>query len=128
MRKQRRDEIRGLKNLGMNAGVYKVRRNVINLIYELKEIVPNLPRIQVRITEDNHKWNGVATMNGCEIWVPCSSAMRSHEQLRRTVYHEVLHAAYGIEHVEGCKLMGPVWNKITKKEAQDLFKYYATAN
>jgi len=40
------------KNLKMDDKVYKLRRRVINLIYELKKIKPDLPRITVRITED----------------------------------------------------------------------------
>lgn len=114
-----------MKNLKMNKEVYQLRRNVIELIYELKDLYPNLPRVTVRITEDSDKISGVAELNGYKIWVPANSANRNKASLRRTVYHEVLHAVFGVGHFKGCPLMGPVWTKISKVQAGKLFLSYA---
>mgnify|MGYP003630326674 FL=1 len=56
-----------IKNFKMNDEVYKLRRQVIELIYEAKRGGINLPRIAVRIGEQKAKHKnvlGVATMNG----------------------------------------------------------------
>lgn len=121
----RKLKTKDLKNLDMNKQVYKLRRNVMELIYEAKAVVPTLPRISVRITEKDYTINGVGRMNDCIIWIPANSAGRTKDQLRRTVFHEILHAAYGVEHVDGCKLMGPVYNNISKQDAEKLFAKYA---
>ena len=114
-----------LKNRNMNPEVYNLRRAVIELIYEAKETVPNLPRIDVRITENSSEVNGIARMSGMIIWIPSNSANRPKDQLRRTVFHEICHAVFGTAHVNNCKLMGPLYNDITKYEAHKLLKKYA---
>jgi hypothetical protein len=115
----------GLKNKEMNFEVYALRRKVIELIYEAKQTVPNLPRIEVRITEESDRVNGVARVGGKAIWIPSNSAGRTEDQLRRTVFHEICHAAFGADHVEGCPLMAPVYQDISKKTAHMLLKKYA---
>lgn len=51
-----------VKNKNMNNEVYKLRRKVINIIYDLKKDL-DLPRIIVRITDNNGNILGVGTMN-----------------------------------------------------------------
>lgn len=119
-------ETDGLKNLKMSDEVYVLRRKVIELIYEAKTLVPSLPRISVRITEDSQEVNGKARLNKNIIWIPANSSIRNTNELRRTVFHEILHAAYGIQHKTFCKLMGSAYTDITKVEADRLFKKYAT--
>ena len=114
-----------LKNLDMNEDVYALRRAVIDLIYEAKETLPDLPRIEVRITVDSDKLNGVARMSEKMIWIPANSAKRSRNELRRTVFHEICHAVFGTEHVNGCALMGPVYKDIDKRVAHRLLLKYA---
>jgi hypothetical protein len=114
-----------LKNLKMNNETYALRSKVMELIYEAKALVPSLPRITLRITENSDRVNGVAQLNDNLIWIPANSPRRSKDQLRRTVFHGILHAAYGVEHVASCKLMGSVYTDITKSEAEKLFKKYA---
>ena len=42
------------KNYKMTNEVYKLRRKVINVLYELKNMGYNLPRIDVRIGQSKH--------------------------------------------------------------------------
>jgi len=126
-RKKRWDELGGerkhMSNLQMDPEVYKLRRTVIDLIYEARELAP-LPRITVRITEDDtfrHRM-GVAGMNANIIRIPKSSTKISKKDLRAIVYHEILHAILGVPHDNKCKLMSPYFEPLTKKEAQTLFK------
>ena len=41
------------------------------------------------------------------------------------VLHEILHAVYAIEHVDGCKLMSASVIGCTDAEAYELFQQYA---
>ena len=51
-----------IKNFKMNDEVYKLRRQVINLIYEVKKEFLSFPRIEVRIGEArNHNSTAVTT-------------------------------------------------------------------
>lgn len=126
--RKRRDTTapRAHRNLKMNDEVYKLRRKVIDHIYEAKAMVPSLPRIEVRITECEHREIlGCARMKDCVIWIPKTSIAR--DDLRATVLHEVLHAAYGIPHISGCPLMGASSSKTTKVQEDGLFVKYASA-
>jgi hypothetical protein len=40
-----------IKNFKMNDDVYSLRRKVINMIYEVKNHIKDLPRVEVRIGE-----------------------------------------------------------------------------
>ena len=52
-----------IKNFDMNDNTYKMRRQVINMLYEIKREVKNFPRIEVRIGEArDHKVLGVAQL------------------------------------------------------------------
>ena len=111
-----------LKNLKMNDEVYKLRRKVIDLVYEAKSLVPSLPRITVRITEDAGKTLGVAKMKGNIIWV--TKRAIGHPNLRVVVFHEIQHGVGGIKHQKG-GLMNPSVVNLTKSQAQKEFKYWA---
>ena len=55
-KKGKKMKTKQIKNFKMNDSVYKLRRQVINLIYEVKSQIKNLPRIDVRIGEPrNHR-------------------------------------------------------------------------
>ena len=59
-----------IKNFKMNDEVYKLRRQVINLIYEVKKEFLSFPRIEVRIGEArNHNVLGVAKLSKKQIWI-----------------------------------------------------------
>jgi len=111
-----------LKNLKMDDDVYKLRRKVMDLIYEARTLAPDIPRITVRITEDAGKTLGVARMKGNIIWIT-KSAIR-HPNLRTVVFHEICHGIGGIKHQKG-GLMNPSLVNLTKYQAQKEFKYWS---
>lgn len=96
------------KNLDMNKDVYALRKQVMEIIYQAKKLVPSLPRIDVRITEPKDKRIlGTAIMNGCMIWIS-KETVKNTKILKQTVYHEILHAVYGMQHDETCPMMKAV--------------------
>ena len=110
-----------LKNLRMDSSVYALRRQVMNIIYSIKKVV-NLPRVDVRITESDRKYLGVAMMNDNTIWIPESTI--NCDMLYQIVLLELLHAVYGLDHVEGCPLMAACPVAISNDKALTLFKHY----
>lgn len=131
MRKKRRvkrnhDKCSYHQNKDMNSDVYKLRRKVMDIIYEARKLINNdMHRITVRITEcDLPHILGTARLNCNIIWIPSRTC--SDKRLRHVVYHELCHALWGVEHDESCKLMNPIIDKAcSKKTCQDLFiKYY----
>ena len=95
-----------IKNFKMNDAVYKLRRQVINLIYEAKKEIKDLPRIEVRIGEARKKnVLGVAMLKDCKIWITDDAINMGDEALRNVVFHEIVHAVTGFGHDEKCPLM-----------------------
>ena len=116
-------ETKLLKNKTMNKDTYKIRRQVIELIYQAKRLVPELPRIEVRIAENSKRTLGVGRMGQRIIWITERSAAD-----KSTVFHEILHAVYSTEHVEGCPLMDAVEQpKVSDHIYDELFQAYARA-
>lgn len=109
-----------LKNKKMSSEVYALRRQVINLIHEAKKLV-NLPRIDVRVT-DNHKTIlGVARMGEKVIWITEDTVAS-----RAVVFHEILHAVFAQDHVVGCPLMAEkIDDKLDSTTCNKLFIKYA---
>jgi len=104
----------------MSDEVYKMRREIIDIIYRVKKLVPNMPRISVRVADNDDEVLGCATMRGREMWI----TERSTSDLA-VVLHEILHAWKGIDHDENCKLMHP--NKqlgVSDKELMNIFLTY----
>jgi len=97
-------------NKKMNADTYKLRREVINFIYEAKNKV-QLPRIEVRITEPNkgrHQGTlGLAYLNQNVIYIPSNLIEngRLKKYFKEVVAHEIVHAVTGFRHDENCPLM-----------------------
>ena len=112
-----------LVNKRMDDGVYKLRREVMTLIYEIKTLV-DLPRVEIRITDNHPCTLGQARMRDCQIWITEGAITNSRYDLRCIVYHEVLHAVYGVGHDDKCPLMHPVHKPISKAECQRIFKKY----
>jgi uncharacterized protein with PhoU and TrkA domain len=95
-----------IKNFKMNDAVYKLRRQVIELIYEAKKEIKDLPRIEVRIGEArNHNVLGVAKLSKKQIWITKRAVDMSQDALRNIVFHEIVHAVTGFGHDEKCPLM-----------------------
>jgi hypothetical protein len=119
-----------LKNLDMNADTYKLRRQVIELIYEANKLV-RLPRVDVRITERDTEGKGVgggevlgqARMKSNIIWISKES-VRSRG-LRAVVFHELLHAVYGVPHTESSPLMSPHYVAMDTDAIHEEFIYFA---
>lgn len=88
-----------VKNKTMSPQVYRLRQQVIQLIKEAGKLTP-LPRITVRIAEKNHRYAGVGRMNQNIIWITEDFVAN-----RGVVFHEILHAVFGVKHVPGCPLM-----------------------
>ncbi len=116
-----------IKNFKMDDAVYKLRRQVIELIYEAKRGGVNLPRISVRIGEQKAKHNvlGVATMKGNQMWITKDAIDLGTDTLRNVVFHEIAHAVYGTEHNESCPLMQSKLDTILNKAdcLKHLIKY-----
>jgi|TARA_Y100000034_G_C6559365_1_gene241994 hypothetical protein len=117
-----------IKNFKMNDAVYKLRRQVIELIYEAKRGGVNLPRIEVRIGEQKAKYKnllGCATMNGNQMWITKDAIDLGTDALRNVVFHEIAHAVFNIDHDEKCPLMESKQNTVLNKEdcLKHLIKY-----
>lgn len=99
-------------NKKMNDDTYKLRRAVIDFIYEAKRHV-ELPRIEVRITEPNKGSHsnvlGLAYLNANVIYIPTNLIKngRLKNYFREVVAHEIVHAVTGFRHDEKCPLMSP---------------------
>jgi len=114
------------KNYQMNSDVYKLRKEVMNLIYEVKEVY-DIPRIDVRIGESkNCNTLGIARLNNNIIWIAEYTINKGIDFLRNVVYHELLHTIYGVDHDEKCPLMqSRLENILTKQQCLDIFGKYA---
>lgn len=134
-RKPRKDSLKRFnKNYGdnktMNSDVYKLRRRVMGIIYDIRKVVADLPRVQVRIAENGQgdKANvlGVATMGHAEIWIKDKTFSYSDAGLHHVVLHELCHAIFATPHYDKCHLMAPsVPTSFSKAKARKAFIKYA---
>jgi len=119
--------VKGFVNHKMNNDVYKNKQKVLNFIYELKNEGLKLPYVRVKIG-DAKKCNVLAKakMKKCEIWVTQKAIDKGSNELRSVVYHELLHAIYGCEHVKGCLIMDAVQPEVVanKSKSIEIFKKY----
>jgi hypothetical protein len=118
--------MRTLKNLKMNDNTYALRRKVIELVYEARRMV-KLPRIEVRITEDDPMILGQAVLKSNQIWI--SQKVVKDYDLRAIVWHEIIHAVLGVGHDEKCPLMASTYKRALPKYEADrlLVKYFVNA-
>ena len=113
----------------MNDEVYKLRRQIIDLIYEAKNGGVNLPRIEVRVGEQSSSKHknvlGCAKMSGNQMWITKDAIDLGSDILRNIVFHEIAHAVYGTQHDESCPLMQSALNTVLNKEdcLKHLLKY-----
>lgn len=114
-------------NFKMNDEVYKQRRQVINVIYDLKNHGINIPRIDVRIGEDKkHYVLGKGRLNDNIIWITPKALNRGENYLYHTVLHELVHTIFGYGHNATCHLMKPYQPEVvfTKEKLINIFKRY----
>ena len=119
---------RKIKNFKMNDAVYKLRRQVIELIYEAKRGGVRLRRIEVRIGEQRSKYInvlGCAKMNGNKMWITKDAIDLGTDTLRNVVFHEIAHAVFNTKHDEKCPLMSAAVGTILNKAdcLKHLIKY-----
>jgi len=92
---------------GLLVGKMRIPLGVIGIIYEAKAKLSNLgvdlPRIEVRITEVDHKAAGWAYIGANVVYIPEQTLNKKY--LKQVVLHEVVHAVTGFEHDEDCPLM-----------------------
>ena len=116
-----------IKNFDMNDNTYKMKRQVINMLYEIKKEIKNFPRIEVRIGEArNHNVLGVAQLKDKKIWITKRAVDMSEDALRNIVYHEVVHAVTGFGHDDLCPLMKPTLDGylLNKNQCMEYLKKY----
>ena len=114
-------------NFKMDNEVYKNRRKVLDFIYELKNEGFKLPRIDVRIgTSQKCNVLGKARLKDNIIWITQEAINNGSNELRSVVYHELLHAIYGCNHVKGCPIMSAIQPDVVANKSQsiEIFKKY----
>lgn len=103
------------KNKKMNPEVYKVRREAMQYVYDAKKLLQkkldvDMPRVTIRITDLTTPESillGSARMGGKIVWIPEDTVKKYRKFLKEIVYHELLHAVFGVPHDPSCDLMGP---------------------
>lgn len=121
---------RGTRMLKMNGDTYALRREVVGIIYEAKRIIPNLPRVEVRIVEKRIcTEQGLAgyAYTGRNIIHILKHVTGNEKELRHVVYHELCHAILSTPHNRQCKLMASHYSKsnlCTKAQCEDIFANY----
>ena len=109
----------------MSPAVYELRRKVIALVYEAKALVPTLPRLTVRITYNHESILAMAKISRDYIEVSDQAINRSDLDLRTIVFHEIIHAVFGVRHDEKCPLMKAHHTPLPKDRVHSLFLKYA---
>ena len=114
----------------MNDAVYAQRREVMNYLYEVKNLLRQnnitMPRVTIRITE-KASCLARASMSKKEVWVTEQSLTKEYKsRLRHIVYHELVHTLSGFGHDKNCPLMQPIvaTKAISKEKLQSLLLKY----
>lgn len=98
-------------NLKMSDSTYAKRREVMNYVYEAKNLLRShgidMPRIDVRITDNSGHPHalGMARLKDNIVWVN-ENGLECRD-LRHVVFHEIVHAVTGFGHSDFCPLMAP---------------------
>ena len=113
-----------IENFKMDKDVYALRRQVINILYEVKKVIPTFPRIDVRIgkVKCGDGTLGVGKANQNIIWITKDCINRGTDFLRNTVLHELVHTVYGFGHDKKWPLMEASAKHTLPKEA--VFKIF----
>lgn len=126
------DRTHNIVNKEMNKDVYNLRKEVMEYVYRAKRLVPNLPRITVRIVnitveeiakndspvKRNSSFLAFGSLGGNQIWIS-EHALKEGYNLHEIVFHEILHAAYSVLHNEKSPLMSAYHKKNLSSELID---------
>lgn len=110
------------KNDKMSDKTYEKRSQVMDIIYNAKKYAPALPRLDVRVGKAKGNVLGSARMGDNKIWIDVDKVGK--KDLVAVVLHEILHAVYSTPHDKKCKLMSPSLQKMTDKQAWQIFGWY----
>lgn len=106
----------------MNDQTYQLRRQVIDIIYQVNKLV-QLPRIEVRIvSQGDSEVCGYAYMG--EKVVHINEKHMNTPWFYQVVLHEILHAVLSTEHNEECDLMCANVRPMTNERALSIFLTY----
>ena len=90
-----------LTNRDNNSLTHSLELRVERIIRDAERLYGySFPPVTVIITHDSPEAYGVALMEGGIIWIS-ERATNS----RAVIYHELLHALFGLDHVKGCPLL-----------------------
>lgn len=107
----------GDKNLQMNSEVFALRKRAMKFVYEARNLVSNLPRVEIRIVENDGAALGKARIDGVKsISIHVKTFTASEEMLRHVVFHELCHTLFKTKHDEKCKLMMSIVTTAAPKE------------
>ena len=115
---------KGFQNRKMNDETYKLRRSVMDIIYEFKNRY-DIPRQTIRIvdrvngkqTHDGwHNVIGYAGMGQNYVHIRGDWASKSRKSLLPLVAHEIVHSVLSIGHDSKCKLMSEYIEDMTESE------------
>ncbi len=111
-------------NLQMNDQTYQLRRKVMNYIYEANRLLqdnklPRMPRVDVRITDNDSTMLGCARTADNIIWITARAVTPG--SLRYVVFHELAHAVYGANHSEKNSLMNPFYKNLDRYIVNECF-------
>lgn len=116
------------KNLPMSAKTGEFRQQVLDIIHTAKyEYGMKLPMVKYRLVEDEsyvHTAMGVGGAPKGKPEIRISEKYFNTDAFVPLVLHELAHACWGQQHVEGCPLMGPTYKGIKEAEAWELFDLY----
>ena len=118
-----------MKNLKMNDEVFKLRKQVMQYVYEAKALVGKMERVEVRIVDDEVGTAAKASLDVKHISITKYALNKSPAILKRIVFHELVHTLTGFRHDKKCKLMNPdgKWiysNQLDDKELEKIFLKY----
>ena len=119
--------IKEFKNFKMTPEVFKMRTKVMKVLYELKHMGYNLPRIDVRIGHSKEcNTLAFAKLNQNIIWISERAIEQTENKFYHTVLHELIHTIYGCEHDEKCHIMSTYQPKVVynKNKLLKIFKNY----
>jgi Zn-dependent peptidase ImmA (M78 family) len=116
----------------MNSNTYELRKKVMEIIYECKKNGFILPRIEIRIVNEQTDACAYAYLGKNIIHVNEKYITENYSKyFTQIILHEIVHACFGIGEIKGCKLMhcSKFWeNKINVYDAWKLFNKYYLSN